>query len=101
MEKTVEEKLPQVRDLCRKYNVRKLELFGSATNGDFKPESSDVDFIVEFAPMDCHRHADSFFGMLEDLKTLFNREVDLLEKSTIENPYFLEAIELTRKVIFE
>jgi predicted nucleotidyltransferase len=100
MEKIVEEKLPQVRDLCRKYNVRKLEIFGSAVGENFNAKS-DVDFIVEFAPMHWKNHADSFWGMWDDLKTLYNREVDLLEKETIENPYFLASIAASRKVIFE
>ena len=101
MEQTVVDKLPEVRTLCRKYNVRKLELFGSAATTRFDSQSSDVDFIVEFAPMAPREHTHSFLGMWEDLKRLFNRDVDLLELDGLKNPYFLIEIEPTRKVVFE
>jgi uncharacterized protein len=37
-----------MRALCRRFHVRRLDVFGSAARGDFDPEHSDVDFIVEF-----------------------------------------------------
>jgi len=39
--------------LCRRYGVRKLELFGSATDGAFDPRTSDLDFLVDFDPGYC------------------------------------------------
>jgi predicted nucleotidyltransferase len=38
----------ELRALCRRFHVRRLDLFGSAARGDFDPERSDVDFLVEF-----------------------------------------------------
>jgi predicted nucleotidyltransferase len=41
-----------IADVCRRYQVRRLDVFGSAARGtDFDPERSDADFLVEFAPM--------------------------------------------------
>lgn len=100
MNRIIEQNLAEVRALCQKYHVQKLELFGSAVEQSFDPISSDVDFLVEFPSMDSSTHSNAFFGLLADLKLLFNREVDLLESRMVDNPYFLAAIKPTRKVIF-
>ena len=42
----------ELRDLCRRFHVRRLEVFGSAARGDFDPARSDIDFLVEFAEDD-------------------------------------------------
>jgi predicted nucleotidyltransferase len=40
-----------IAELCRRYRVQRLEVFGSAARGtDFAPESSGADFLVEFSP---------------------------------------------------
>jgi len=40
-----------IAELCRRYRVQRLEVFGFAARGtDFAPESSDADFLVEFSP---------------------------------------------------
>ena len=57
--------------LCRKHSVRRLELFGSAARGDFDVATSDLDFLVEFLPLESGEHFDAYFGLLEDLESLF------------------------------
>jgi hypothetical protein len=53
----------ELRALCRRFHVRRLDLFGSAARGDFDPEHSDVDFIVEFE-RDAPLHPfDAYFGL--------------------------------------
>ena len=75
-------------ELCRKYGVRSLRLFGSAVREDFNSNSSDLDFLVIFdRPADASGAATQFFGLLDDLESLFGRKVDLLEELAIENPY--------------
>lgn len=51
----VSDKSDQVAELCRKFNVLRLDIFGSAATGDFSPEKSDLDFLVEYS-MVCVRH---------------------------------------------
>ncbi len=36
-------------EICRRYDVKELSLFGSAAGGEMRPES-DVDLMVEFEP---------------------------------------------------
>lgn len=76
--------------LCRKYAVRRLKLFGSATSEEFDPERSDLDLLVEFdEPPPGMRLGAQFFGLLEELQQLFGRPIDLLEESAIENSRLL------------
>jgi len=87
-------------ELCARYDVVRLRLFGSASTGTLTDES-DLDFLVEFRPMTASRHADAYFGLLHDLEGLFNRRIDLLEESAIENPYVRRGIERSQRLIYE
>ncbi len=87
--------------LCSKYRVKSLELFGSAlTEKSFDTEKSDLDFLVEFLPLQPGQHADAYFGLLEKLQDLFSRSIDLLEIKAIRNPYLLESINRNRRQIY-
>jgi len=87
--------------LCRRFHVRRLEVFGSAARGgDFDPRRSDVDFLVEF---DAHPDADSFgtyFGLKEALEALLGRPVDLVMPGAVDNPYLKAAIERSRESVY-
>jgi len=97
----IEENREVLKDLCKKYKVRRLELFGSAlTDKNFDTETSDLDFLVEFLPLKQGEYADTYFGLLEALENLFNRHVDLVMSRAIKNPYFLEAINKNRKALY-
>ena len=90
----VEEKLPEVRALCEKYRVKRLTLFGSAVKGTFDPETSDLDFVVEFEwhpdPLERGRR---WTDLWEDLKDVFDRKIDLIVASTIKSDYIARSIE--------
>jgi len=101
MNDLVERKMPELVSLCRKHQVSRLALFGSATTGRFRHGSSDLDFLVEFEPMPPVRHADSYFGLLQDLEDLFGVAIDLVEPGPIRNPYFREAIDRTKQILYE
>jgi hypothetical protein len=86
--------------LCRKHRVARLEVFGSATAGHFDAVASDLDFLAEFEPMSPTEHSDAYFGLQEDLEALFGRPVDVVEPSSIRNPYFLEGIDHSRVLVY-
>jgi uncharacterized protein len=95
-------KLPAVGDLCAKHHVRRLALFGSgATNRFDSKKGSDLDFLVEFEPLPPREHAQAYFGLMEDLQTLLDVPVDLVEAGASRNPYFQEAVRNTQVVLFE
>ena len=89
-----------IEQLCRDFRVRRLELFGSAAAGKDRPGESDLDFLVEFEPLPPGRYADAYFGLLEALQRLFDRPVDLVVASAIKNPYFREAVEQTKTLLY-
>jgi predicted nucleotidyltransferase len=77
----IEKNRDRLDDLCRTYDVRRLDLIGSAIRGDFDPEKSDLDFVVEFNNFTVENAADRFLGLLVDLEDLFERKVDLVSNS--------------------
>ena len=86
--------------ICLRYGIRRLEVFGSAARGDdFVPESSDADFLVEFAAgaqPDLH----SFYGAKAELEQLLGRGVDLVEPGAVRNPYVLASINRHREPVY-
>ena len=73
----VERHLDEIRAVCSQYNVQRLEVFGSAVTGDFDA-GSDIDFLVEFGRIEEGRHADTYFGLLDAIKGILDRDVDLV-----------------------
>ncbi len=71
-----------VADFCRGHRIRELSLFGSATRDDFSPDS-DVDVLVELEP-DAKPTLYEMMTMQEELSTLFDRPVDLVERGSVE-----------------
>lgn len=86
--------------LCRKYGVKRLELFGSAARGDFDPAHSDVDFFYEFDPTDNAGLADRFFALKEDLERLLGTRVELVSAKDATNPYFLQVANQHRTTLY-
>lgn len=86
--------------LCRRFRVRRLDLFGSATDGRFDPARSDLDFLVAFEELPDSAYADAYFGLREGLTGLFGREVDLLTEPALENPYLRRQVEAQRRQLF-
>jgi uncharacterized protein len=68
----------KLADLCRRYQVSELSLFGSAARGEMRPES-DIDMLVEFLP-DSSVDLVDFAGLMIDLSDLLGRKVDLVSK---------------------
>ena len=98
----VANRVDELKGLCSRYRVSRLELFGSAANGQYRPAESDLDFVVEFqAAALAEGYADAYFGLFEELERLFEIPVDLVVRSAIRNPYFLQSVEETRTSIYE
>ena len=87
----IEKNLAEIAALCRRYEVKYLELFGSAARGDFDPDRSDLDFFVDSLSQDWHGAADRWFGLQESLESLLARKVDLVSLPDAKDPYFLQV----------
>lgn len=100
MHPLIHQHLEDVRALCRRFEVRRLDLIGSAGNGAFDPARSDIDFVVEFEPQGWHDASKRYFGLLFALQELFGRPVDLVEAPAIRNPFFRADVERTRALLY-
>lgn len=84
---------------CRRWKIVEFALFGSVLREDFN-EESDVDVLVSFEPKAPWSLFD-LIQMKEELAEIFGREVDLVEKEGLRNPYRMKSILNTRKVIYD
>ena len=75
--------LDRIAELCRKYHVVELSVFGSLLRDDFGPES-DIDFLVVFQDDDYGPWMGNLLHMEEELSALLGRKVDLVPKESIE-----------------
>lgn len=87
-------------ELCRKFAVKRLEIFGSAASGRFEPSKSDIDFLVEFEIAPPAEHAARYFGLLAALQDAFPFNIDLVEIKAVKNPYFKNSVESTKVLIY-
>lgn len=94
-------KLEQLAELCRQFHVDRLEIFGSAATGAFRPEASDLDFIVDFGARPLGPWGKLFLDFADALEALFGRHVDVIMPQSIRNPYFRQAVDASRRLIYE
>lgn len=69
----------RIADLCRKQNVRKLEVFGSAATDAFDPDTSDIDMIVDLEPYSddiADRYLDLAYGLEKILGRSDHQQID-------------------------
>ncbi len=100
MNRLIEDNRTELDQLCQRFHVRRLEVFGSAADGSFDPQTSDLDFLVEFLPLQSGEHFDAYFGLLEALRDLFQRKIDLVETNAMRNPYFIRRVNQSRTSIY-
>jgi predicted nucleotidyltransferase len=92
----LDDKLPQIAEICRRHGVRELALFGSALGPHFRADS-DIDFLVEFLPdkkIDLFEYA----GMQIELEELLERKVDLVSKRGLKPLIREDVLSRTRTV---
>lgn len=98
----VRDKRDELAEICQRYGVARLYVFGSAVTGGFAETSSDIDFIVEFAGRQpTGSYADRYLGLAEELERLFGRPVDLVTEESVRNPYFRREVDATRRLVYE
>ena len=85
-------------EFCRRWKIEEFLLFGSVLRDDFSPDS-DIDVLVTFAP-DSGWSGFDLVDMTDELETLFDRKVDLVEKSAIRNPFRRYRILTTKQVVY-
>ena len=90
----------QLHALCRRFRVKRLELFGSAATGRDLARTSDLDFLVDLGDLPPAEYADAYFGLKEALERMFSRPVDLLTVASLRNPFFKQRVEQTKALLY-
>jgi uncharacterized protein len=83
---------------CRRWKVRELSLFGSILTSDFRPDS-DVDVLLSFSP-DAPWSLFDMPALTDELKLLFGRDVDVMEKEALRNPFRRRHILANRRILY-
>ncbi len=102
MNAIVKEKIPQLVELCKKYRVVRMYLFGSAARDyDFDPERSDIDFLYAFSPeLTIDEYGENFFELLFALEDMFGRKIDMTAEKSLSNPYLIESINRDKTLVY-
>jgi len=89
----------QIEDFCRKYGVVEFSLFGSILHADFGPDS-DIDVLIALEPGRTMT-LEIYLDMRNDLSAMFDgREIDLVQKRLLTNPFRRREILATRRVLY-
>ena len=88
----------KIERFCHKWEVTEMALFGSVLSDDFRPES-DIDVLVSFKDNAGWGLFD-FVDMIDELKIIFGRKVDLIEKDSLRNPFRRQTILGSNEVIY-
>ena len=100
MIEVIENNISKIAALCKTHKVESLFLFGSAARGELK-KNSDLDFLVKFSTsIDVLDYADNYFDLLEHLKQLFKRNVDLVSVRSLKNPIFIDELNKTKVSLY-
>ena len=96
----LEDRLEAIRAACERFNVVRLDIFGSVLRDDFEPGRSDVDFLVDFGPMSPYDKPDAYFGLLDELRAVLGTEVDLVMVGALKNRYLRDDVNRTKQSLY-
>ena len=99
--KLIELNIQKITELCRRFHVRKLWVFGSILTPRFN-DDSDIDICVDFdrEKIQLFEYADNFFDFQFALEDLLRRKIDITEDNDVKNPYFRAELNETRQLIY-
>jgi predicted nucleotidyltransferase len=84
---------------CESHKLKRLYAFGSVLTDRLNP-GSDIDFVVEFSAITAEDYPDNHFDFKFSLQDILNCRVDLLEEKAIKNPYFKQAVNQQRQLVY-
>ena len=88
------QKRTEIENLCLKYGVTRLRLFGSALTAEWDPAKSDIDFAAEFNdPPDGINRFQQYFGLLVEMEQVLKSKVDLVDWNAVTKAHFKEHVD--------
>jgi predicted nucleotidyltransferase len=94
----IEVPMNKIKDFCLKWKIKEFSLFGSVLREDFRPDS-DIDVLVGFEETVSWSLYD-VVEMKDELKAIFGRDVDIVEKGAVRNPFRRRSIMTNREVLY-
>lgn len=99
MNKIIADKIEVLKELCEKYDIKTMYVFGSVVTDKFK-DNSDIDILISFKDIPFEKYTDNYFDLHYELEKLFNRKIDLLTENSLSNPFLIESIEETKQLLY-
>jgi len=99
MEFAIDVPTERLAEFAKKWRITELSLFGSVVKPEEFRAESDVDVLVAFEK-DAPWHLWHIIDMKEELESIFGREVDVVERDAVKNPYVRKNIFLNRKIVY-
>ena len=97
---SIQPHLPKVFELFEQHKIKNAYLFGSVLTSNFN-EDSDVDFLVNFeSNISALEKGELWWSLHDELRKNLKREVDILNESSLKNPYLIAAINSTKTKIY-
>jgi len=97
---SVEAALPQIRELCRRLRIVRLDVFGSASLSDGNHEPADVDVLVQFGEGADGPTLRTYFELVEGLESILGKPVDVVTVNGLDNPYFRAQVLAQREQLY-
>ena len=101
MKESIKTKLAEFLILCKNHDVKNIYAFGSAVNGNFDEDSSDIDLLIEIDSEDPIVRGENLMSIWDKLEDFFQRKVDLLTNASIKNPVLRQNIDNTKILIYD
>lgn len=95
----IKDNLDRIVATCQKHQVDKLYIFGSVLSETFSSKS-DIDFLVRFGPISLGNYFDNYLQLKNDLNSILQRPVDLVEEQTLKNPVLIKSIRANQQLIY-
>ena len=99
MKDFIEKNIDALRQLCIRYEVKTMYLFGSAVQVTFNVES-DIEILNNFKDIPFDRYTDNFFELHHALENLFQLKVDILTEPSLKNPFLIKSIEESKQLLY-
>ena len=96
---SIHDNIVKIQNLCTKYKVKDLFVFGSVLTPRFNAKS-DIDMLVYFKDVPIEDYAENYFNLKFQLSELLGRDVDLIEEKGIRNPIFRRNVNNSRVKIY-
>ena len=93
--------IDQIRLICKLHHVERLYAFGSVVTDRFNTETSDIDLLVEMKDLSPVERGESLLLLWEAFELLFDRKVDLLSNTDIQNPFLKKEIEAGKRLLYD